>query len=122
MERGHQMSYHTAWWVTTTAGQWSRAERRHTRVVRPVLDRGECWSHPTPPLPWEPRVTGDPANSRKDPFFPQISGCNLAPPGQGKKGQSRARQIWGGERKKTRIEIQVSVRRKSTGWGSGGIL
>lgn len=41
------------YWMGTsnpTAGQSSGPQHCHMRVVRPVPDGGEWWSHPTPPL------------------------------------------------------------------------
>lgn len=69
------------------AGQNSGVKRGHMRVVRPVLDRGECWSHPTP----TPGILQkqEIQNSRKDPFFHQIPGCNLAPSEQGVERERR---------------------------------
>lgn len=49
------------------AGQSSGAERGQMRVVRPVLDRGEWCSHPTPSP--ESLQKQEIQNSRKDPFF-----------------------------------------------------
>lgn len=76
------------------AGQSSGAERGHMRVVRPVLDRGEQWSHPTPsPGSLQKQEI---QNSRKDPFFYQIPACNLAPSEQGVERQRRkAAAKWG---------------------------
>lgn len=69
------------------AGQSSGAERGRMRVVRPVLDRGEWWGHPTP-SPGSPQKQ-EIANSRKDPFFYQIPACNLAPSEQGVERERR---------------------------------
>lgn len=64
------------------AGQISGAEHGRMRVaIRPVVDRGEWWSHPTPsPGSLQKQEI---QNSRKDPFFYQIPACNLAPSKQG---------------------------------------
>lgn len=76
------------------AGQSSGAEHGHMRVVRPVVDRGEWWSHPTPsPGILQKQEIQD---SRKDPFFYQIPGCNLAPSGQGiGRERRKAAAKWG---------------------------
>lgn len=67
----------TQWRKSPIAGQISGAERGHMRVVRPVVDRGEWWSHPTPsPGSLQKQEI---QNSRKDPFFYQIPAWNLAP-------------------------------------------
>lgn len=66
------------------------------RVVRPVVDRGEWWSHPTPsPGSLQKQEI---QNNRKDPLFYQIPACNLAPLEQSvekgeKKGHSKVRPV-----------------------------
>lgn len=76
------------------AGQSSGAERGHMRVVRPVVDRGDWWSHPTP-SPGSVQKQ-EIQNSRKDPFFYQIPACNLAPSERGVERERRkATGKWG---------------------------
>lgn len=67
-----QMSYRTE--TGPIPGQSGGAWSGHMRVVQPVLDRSEWWSHPTPsPGSLQKQEI------QKDPFFHQIPGCNLAP-------------------------------------------
>lgn len=79
------------------AGQSSGAERGHMRVVRPVVDRGEWWSHPTPsPGSLQKQEI---QNNRKDPLFYQIPACNLAPLELGVERERRkATAKWGQRR------------------------
>lgn len=76
------------------AGQSSGAERGHMRVVRPVWDRGELWSLPTPsPGRLQKQEI---QNSRKDSLFYQIPACNPAPSEQAMgRRRRKASAKWG---------------------------